>query len=416
MSKAKPFNISKQVVFKAYQRVKANRGSAGIDHQSIKEFELKLEDNLYKVWNRMSSGSYFPKPVLRVEIPKPDGRLRPLGIPTISDRIAQMVVKIEWEPELEKYFHEDSYGYRPDKSAQQAIEVTRKRCWQYDWIVDLDIKGFFDNIDHSLLMKAVRKHTEENWILLYIERWLKTPVQLSDGTIEESVKGTPQGGVISPLLANLFLHYAFDAWMGRSYPTNPFERYADDVVVHCRTQVEAEHLKAAISDRLKECKLELNPEKTKIVYCKDDNRKGDSTHTQFDFLGFTFRSRSAKGRGGKLFNSFSPAVSKKARKAFSDKMRAWKIYRQSQLTIFDISRMFNPKLRGWMNYFGCFNRSATYPVLMQFNAILYRWGRRKYKRLKTRRKFFRWLKRMIEFYPYLFIHWKMGGLGARVVQ
>ncbi|WP_202819973.1 group II intron reverse transcriptase/maturase, partial [Calderihabitans maritimus] len=213
MNKAKPFNISKSEIWEAYQQVKANQGAAGVDGQTIAEFEKDLGNNLYKLWNRMSSGSYFPPPVKRVEIPKDGGGTRPLGIPAVADRIAQTVVKRRLEPELEKVFHQDSYGYRPGKSAIEAVGVARQRCWKFNWVLDLDIKGFFDNIDHGLLMRAVRKHTDCKWILLYIERWLKAPVQLEDGRMERRDKGTPQGGVISPLLANLFLHYAFDMWM-----------------------------------------------------------------------------------------------------------------------------------------------------------------------------------------------------------
>ncbi len=416
MRKTKSFHISKQVVWDAFKRVKANRGSAGVDQQEIKDFEKNLEDNLYKVWNRMSSGTYFPKPVLRVEIPKPDGRMRPLGIPTIIDRIAQMVVKFHLEPILEQHFHVDSYGYRPNKSAEQAIKVTRQRCWQFDWVIDLDIKGFFDNIDHDLLMKAVRKHTDESWILLYIERWLKAPVQFPDGNQKLSDTGTPQGGVISPLLANLFLHYAFDIWMNRNYSANPFERYADDVVVHCKTLIEAERIKSAITSRMRECKLELHPEKTKIVYCKDDNRKENYHQTQFDFLSFTFRNRTSKRRDGKLFNGFNPAVSLKSRKVILDKIRTWKIHRKSDKTIFELSRICNPVFRGWYNYFKCVNSSETYLVFEYFNSILYRWGRRKYKRLQSRKKFFNWMKRIRAKFPNLFIYWQLAGVGVRTVQ
>jgi RNA-directed DNA polymerase len=203
LKQAKSFDISKQVVWEAYQRVKANRGSAGVDAQSIQDFEVDLKDNLYKLWNRMASGSYFPPPVRRVEIPKKDGGLRPLGIPTVSDRIAQMVVKMMFEPEVEPYFHPDSYGYRPGKSAIQAVGMVRGRCWRYNWVVDLDIRGFFDNMDHDLLMRAVRKHTDCKWIRLYIERWLKAPVQMGDGSLVNRDKGTPKGGVISPLLVEV---------------------------------------------------------------------------------------------------------------------------------------------------------------------------------------------------------------------
>jgi group II intron reverse transcriptase/maturase len=266
VNKAKPFCISKWEVWEAYRRVKANQGAAGVDGQSISEFEVDLKNNLFKIWNRMSSGSYFPPPVRRVDIPKENGRMRPLGIPTVADRIAQTVVKRCLEPILEEYFHPDSYGYRPGKSAIEAVGTARQRCWRYDWVLDLDIKGFFDSIDHCLLMRAVRKHTDCKWVLLYIERWLKAPVQLADGGLIHRGKGTPQGGVISPLLANLFLHYAFDKWIQRHYPRIPFERYADDGICHCRSKAEAEGLRVAIERRFAECGLELNLQKTKIVY------------------------------------------------------------------------------------------------------------------------------------------------------
>jgi len=275
LEKAKPFQISKKQVWDAFKKVTANRGAAGVDGQSVVEFEKDLCNNLYKLWNRLSSGSYFPLPVRRVEIPKGDGRMRPLGIPTVADRIAQMVVKQMLEPILEPQFHEDSYGYRPGKSAHEAIGVTRRRCWQRGWVLDLDIKGFFDNIDHELMMRAVRYHTDYRWVLLYVERWLKCPVQHPDGKIESRDKGTPQGGVVSPLLANLFLHYAFDMWMKKNFPSVPFERYADDVVCHCVSETHAKRLRVAIEKRLKECLLELHPEKTKIVFCKEQSKRGE---------------------------------------------------------------------------------------------------------------------------------------------
>jgi len=309
LSKAKSFEISKHVVLEAWKRVKANKGAAGVDSELISDFEENLKDNLYKIWNRMSSGSYFPPPVKTVAIPKKAGGERILGIPTVSDRVAQMVAKIYFEPFVEPYFHEDSYGYRPEKSAIQAVAVTRKRCWRYNWLLEFDIKGLFDNIEHDLLMKAVKHHTRNKWILLYIERWLKTPFQQKDGTLVERTKGTPQGGVISPVLANLFLHYVFDKWMERNYPRNPFCRYADDGITHCRTEAEAKLLLKALDARFKECGLELHPEKTKIVYCKDDDRVGDYPNISFDFLSYTFRPRRAKNRYGKFFVSFLPGVS-----------------------------------------------------------------------------------------------------------
>ena len=409
MGQAKPFEISKQVVWEAYKRVKANKGAAGVDKQSIQEFEERLKNNLYKLWNRMSSGSYFPPPVREVEIPKRDGRKRALGIPTVSDRIAQMVVKMYLEPKVEPYFHEDSYGYRPKKSAIEALGITRQRCWRYDWVLDLDIRGFFDNLDHELLMRAVRKHTDSEWILLYVERWLKAPVQLKNGTLVKREKGTPQGGVASPLLANLFLHYALDEWMRRNYPDIVFARYADDAVFHCRTEAEAQMLKKAIGERLAHCKLELHPEKTKIVYCKDDQRRGDYSNKKFEFLGYTFRGRLSKSRMGKRFVGFSPAVSREAAKSMRSAMRSWRLHRASNKTLEDIADGINPVLRGWINYYGRYRKSALYPIFQHLNCTLMRWAMWKYKRLKgCSRKAKQWLDQVSRHDPDLFAHWQMG--------
>lgn len=300
----KPFNISKQIVYEAYKRVKANKGSAGVDNVTIEDFEANLGDNLYKIWNRMSSGSYYPQPVKLVEIPKKSGGKRGLGIPTVSDRVAQMTAKMYIEPRLEQTFHEDSYGYRPNKSAIEAIGQARKRCWKYDYVIEFDIKGLFDNIDHTLLMKAVKKHVREKWLILYIERWLRAPFETSDGEQMERKSGTPQGGVISPVLANLFLHYAFDRWMEIFSPQTPFERYADDAIVHCKTENEAEITLKKLNSRFNECGLELHPDKTKIVYCKDKDRPKEYSVTEFDFLGYTFKSTWIKDRLGRLQQNF----------------------------------------------------------------------------------------------------------------
>ena len=408
MDKAKSFSISKKLVWNAYQRVKANGGAAGVDEQSIQDFEGNLKDNLYKLWNRMSSGSYIPPPVFRVEIPKSDGGMRPLGIPTVSDRIAQMVVKLVLEPEVEPHFHEDSYGYRPNRSAVQAVGVARQRCWKYDWVVDLDIRAFFDSMDHTLLMRAVQKHTQSPWVRLYIERWLKAPVQMEDGSIMQRDCGTPQGGVISPLLANLFLHYAFDRWMQRTHPGNPFERYADDSIVHCKSEVEAQRMMREIGERLTECGLTLHPAKTKIVYCRDGYRRGRYHDVQFDFLGYSFRPRHAMSRRGNLFLSFLPAVSVKAAKSIRKTIRSWKTHRWTQLTIEDLAKTFNPVLRGWINYYGQFYRSKLAPILGQFDYALARWARRKYKRLKASQTQARaWIKRLAAQNPGLFAHWQI---------
>lgn len=413
MSKAKPFSISKRVVVEAYKRVKANKGAAGVDEESIKDFEENLKGNLYKIWNRMSSGSYFPPPVRAVDIGKKDGGQRRLGVPTVSDRIAQMVAKMYFEPTVEPYFHPDSYGYRPGKSAIEAVGVTRKRCWRYAWILDLDIKGFFDNIDHVLMMRAVRKHTRSKWLLLYISRWLKAPIRLEDGSLVSREKGSPQGSVISPLLANLFLHYAFDEWMKRNHESVPFARYADDVVVHCRSEKEVRFIKAVIDKRLSKCKLELHPEKTQFVYCKDDNRRESYPVQKFDFLGYTFRPRFAKSRSNRYFVNFSPAVGDKAGKAIRKTIRGWKIHRMSAKSIAELSRMFNPVIRGWVNYYGKYYKSALYPIFNQLNMSLIKWAMRKYKKLRgRRRKAYYWLGRIARTNLWLFAHWRLGAAPA----
>jgi RNA-directed DNA polymerase len=409
MNKAKSYEISKQVVLEAYQKVKANKGAAGIDDESLEAFEANLKNNLYKIWNRMSSGSYFPPAVKGVEIPKKSGGKRLLGIPTVSDRVAQMVVKIYFEPKVEPYFHEDSYGYRPGKSAIQAIAVTRHRCWKYDWVLEFDIKGLFDNIDHELLMKTVRRHTDNPWVILYIQRWLKAPFQMPDGTDKERTKGTPQGGVISPILANLFLHYVFDKWMDRENPYKPFARYADDAVVHCKSQEDAEELRRSLEKRLAECKLELHPTKTRIVYCKDNNRSGNHPENTFDFLGYTFRPREARNKYGILFTSFIPAVSNKAIKAIQQKIHDWRLHLMSDKTLADISHMYNPKIRGWANYYGSFYKSGMYSVYYHINRALIRWAMRKFKKLRAHKlRTCNWLGRMARQEPKLFEHWQMG--------
>lgn len=406
MDKTKPFGISKQSVWQAYKRVKVNRGAAGVDEQSIVQFEEDLENNLYQLWNRMSSGSYFPPPVRRVEIPKGDGRTRALGIPTVSDRIAQMVVKIYLEPRLEPIFHEDSYGYRPSRSAHRALSVARQRCWRYDWVLDLDVKSFFDDIDWELLMRAVRRHTDCSWVLLYIERWLKAQVSLPDGTLLNRYSGTPQGGVVSPILANLFLHYTFDVWMDKHYPHIPFERYADDAICHCCSEAQARSLQEGLDRRFAQCKLQLHPEKTKIVYCKDANRHGKYPIHKFDFLGYTFRPRSSKNRTGRLFVSFSPAVSDKAAKRLRQQMRRWRIHRRNDLSLHEIAQWARPMLLGWVRYYGRFHPSALRKALRTLDHFIVRWAQRKYKRF--RRKYMRaweWLRQLKARQPHLFAHW-----------
>lgn len=408
MEQAKPFSITKRQVWEAYKRVKANKGAAGVDGQTIEAFEENLTGNLYKLWNRMASGSYFPSSVRRVEIPKGDGRMRPLGIPTVTDRIAQMVVKEFLEPELEKHFHPDSYGYRPGKSALEAVGVARKRCWRNDWVLDIDIKGFYDNINHELMMRAVRVHTKEKWVILYIERWLKAPIEMGDGTQHLPNKGTPQGGVASPLLANLFLHYAFDKWMEREYPDILFERYADDALCHCKSKAQAEKLKQDLDARMKEVGLELHSEKTKIVYCKDDDRREAYPCTSFDFLGYAFRPRKSKNRWGKYFINFTPAISNKAAKAIRQASRKWDWSLRSDKQLEDLARMFNPIIRGWINYYGHYYKSALYPTLKCLERRLVLWATRKYKRLRHhRRRAAQWLRCIARKQPNLFAHWRL---------
>lgn len=404
----KSFNISKKVVLEAWKKVKSNAGSAGVDQETIDEFEINLKSNLYKIWNRMSSGTYFPPPVKAVGIPKKTGGERILGIPTVADRVAQMTTKMYFEPRVDPIFDENSYGYRPGRSAIEAVEITRKRCWQYNWVLEFDIKKLFDKVDHALLLKAVRKHTEERWIILYIERWLKAPFN-RDGIHMERIEGTPQGGVISPVLANLFLHYVFDVWMRREFPTLPFCRYADDGIIHCKTEEQAKFVKDKLAARLKECKLELHPEKTKIVYCKDDDRKGEHENISFDFLGFTFRPRLSRNKYGKGFVNFTPAVSQKALKEIREKARKYKMHLRCDKSLEDLSNLFGPILRGWVNYYSNFYKSAMYPVLEHINQTLIRWAMRKYKRFRRRPKAAaNWLGGLARREPRLFVHWQMG--------
>lgn len=404
----KPFDIAKQTVWEAYLQVKANRGAAGVDGVSIKEFEANLKDNLYKLWNRMSSGSYMPPPVRRVEIPKPGSKeIRALGVPTVADRIAQTAVKMYLEPEVEQMFHPDSYGYRPKRSALDAVDRCRRRCWRSDWVIDLDIKSFFDTIDHELILKAVRRHTSQRWVILYVERWLKAPLQQEDGTLLERESGSPQGSAISPLLANIFMHYAFDLWMARKHPGIQFERYCDDLVVHCKSERQAVQLKEEIGQRLAHCKLELHPAKTKIVYCKDDNRKGPHEHEQFDFLGYTFRPRRARSRYGNFVN-FSPAISNKAAKAIRREIRRWRLHRRSKEDLGELAESINAIVRGWINYYGCFYRSAMAPTLKRIDDYLIRWARKKYKRLRrSHRQTYGFLADVAKRQPKLFAHWQI---------
>lgn len=408
MNEAKQFNISKHAVLAAFRAVKENAGSYGVDGQTIEQFEKKLNNNLYKLWNRMSSGTYFPKPVKAVEIPKKSGGVRVLGIPTVEDRIAQMVAKMYLEPVVEPIFYGDSYGYRPNKSAIDAVGRARERCFKRDWVLELDIKGLFDNIKHGYLMYIVEKHTTLKWLILYIKRWLTVPFILKDGTIMERKSGTPQGGVISPLLANLFLHYAFDDYMAKAFPNILWERYADDGVLHCQSYKQAIYIKQKLVERFQEFGLELNTEKTKIVYCKDDRRRLDYECTQFTFLGYTFRPRLNKSKSGKFFVGFTPAVSEKAKTAMKQRIRSWKLQLKGNYTLKDIGNMINKIVQGWINYYTHYYKSEFYEVLRYINQCLVKWVRRSFKKRNTRSRAEHWLGMVARRDRTLFAHWKYG--------
>ena len=410
MTAAKPFTIPKGLVYDAFLAVKANAGSAGVDKETIEDFERDLKGNLYRVWNRMSSGSYFPPPVRAVAIPKKTGGERILGVPTVADRVAQTVVKAVLEPLLEPIFLPDSYGYRPEKSALDAIAVTRERCWRYDWALEFDIRGLFDNISHELLLRALEKHTDCEWVRLYIRRWLTAPLQLADGTLVERTKGTPQGGVVSPTLANLFLHYAFDAWMARTFPGVPWCRYADDGLIHCKSEAQAQAVRVALAERFAQCGLEMHPDKTHVVYCKDQSRKDQYPTTKFDFLGYCFRPRVVKNRKrNTLFVSFTPAVSASALKTMRAKTRRLNYRNRTELSLDDIARLHNPVLRGWIAYYGRFYPSALSPVFKHFDNTLVAWAMRKYKRLKGHKtQACRFIESIAKRQPDLFVHWRKG--------
>jgi RNA-directed DNA polymerase len=393
----------------AYKRVKANKGSAGIDGVEIVDFESNLKDNLYKLWNRMSSGSYFPQAVKLVEIPKAQGGSRPLGIPVVSDRIAQMAAVLEMEPILEPLFHVDSYGYRPGRSAHDAIGKARERCWRYEWVLDMDISRFFDTIDHALLLKAVERHIKTPWVLLYIKRWLKVPYALKTGERVERSMGVAQGSVIGPILANLFLHYVFDKWMDITHPGVPFERYADDTICHCRSLEEAQNLQTCVKERMEQCGLKLNEEKTRIVYCKNSRNKEEYEHISFDFLGYTFRPRKSVNKRGERFTGFLPGISLKAKNRIRTAIRGWRLRRNISLRLDDIARRINPVIRGWITYYGKFYPSTLKSFLQEVNFCIARWVSNKYKRFKGKPKQAHyWLRKISDRNKELFYHWSYG--------
>jgi len=403
----KPFQIPKRAVWEAYKSVKANKGAAGVDGQSIEDFEKDLKNNLYRIWNRMSSGTYFPPPVRAVEIPKPHGGgTRMLGIPTVADRIAQTVVAKQLEPRTESIFHDDSYGYRPGRSAPMAVGKCRERCWKKPWVLDLDVQKFFDSVDHERMVKAVAANTDQKWVVLYVRRWLTAPIHLPDGTVVERDRGTPQGSAVSPVLANLYLHYAFDTWMEREFPAVEFERYADDAVVHCATERQARQVWAALSERMESVGLRLHPDKTRIVYCKDRKRRLDYESTSFTFLGYTFRPRKAPTRDGKsMFTAFLPAISTDALKAKSQTVRRWRLHLRTTRNLAELAEWMNPIIRGWMEYYGHFYRTEMNGLLRRINTYLVRWARRKFKRLRSFKRAQRWWRDLQRREPHLFVHW-----------
>jgi len=327
------------------------------------------------------------------------------SVPTVADRIAQTVVATRLEVKVEPMFHPNSYGYRPGRSALDAVAVTRQRCWSKDWVLDLDIRAFFDSVEHDLLIKAVQAHTDDAWVVLYARRWLTAPMVHPDGSVQDRDRGTPQGSAVSPVLANLFLHYAFDAWMAREFPAVTFERYVDDVVVHAATYGHAERLRSAIAARMVEVGLQLHPDKTRIVYCKDDNRRGTHAYTSFTFLGYTFRTRSARSKHGRMFAAFLPAVSRAALVEMGRQVRRWRIHLRVGANLADLARWINPIVRGWMNYYGRLYRTMVHPLLLRINTYLMRWARKKYRTLHGFKKVKAWWQALTARYPNGFAHW-----------
>lgn len=404
----KPFEIGKREVWQAWEKVRDNRGAPGYDRQTIAQFEQDVHNNLYKLWNRMSSGSYFPPPVRAVEIPKAHGPgTRVLGVPTVADRVAQTVVANRLEPRMEQIFHRDSYGYRPGRSPEDAVAVTRTRCWRMDWVVDMDIAKFFDTVPWDLMIKAVEANTDQRWIVLYVRRWLAAPLITVDGRQVERTRGTPQGSAVSPVLANLFLHYALDTWLTATFPDVSFARYVDDAVVHCATEERAHTVRDAIADRLEQVGLRLHPDKTRIVYCRDGRRRARHEDTSFTFLGFTFRARAARDQyRGTTFTGYLPARSADADRKMNSVVRGWKLHHRTTRTLDQLADLINPVVRGWMNYYGRYYRSALYRLLQRINAYLMRYLRRKFKRLRSKKRAQAAWKHLVATRPTLFAHWQ----------
>jgi RNA-directed DNA polymerase len=406
----KSLPISQEMVKTAYRKVKSNGGSAGVDQVSLTEYQENLGDNLYKLWNRLASGSYFPPSVREVSIPKPNGKRRKLGIPTVGDRIAQQVLKDYLEPQLESSFHDNSYGYRPMRSAHDAVETVRGNVRHYGWVIDMDIQNFFDEVDHTLMMKALTRHVREDWVLMYIKRWLEAPVQDAEGELHDRKgKGTPQGGVISPLLANLYLHYTLDKWMDIYCKGIPFVRYADDVIVHCHSEEEAQKALTKIRERLQQCSLRLNEGKSKIVYCQDYRRERKNYRKKFDFLGFSFQPRSTSSKRGGMFLGYDCAISISSKKRIATKWKAMKFHKWTSAQLSDIAHHINPIMRGIYQYYGKYKRWELESVVRNFHFRLVKWVINKYKRFgRSYKKGYEWLRKVRDSFPYLFYHWSLG--------
>ena len=411
---AKGIPITRLMVWRAYKKVRSNKGSAGVDNESLETFSQHQEDKLYKLWNRLTSGSYFPKAVKEVLIPKKDGKKRKLGIPTVEDRIAQQVIKDYLEARFEKEFHDNSYGYRPLRSAHEALAQVRKNVRKSDWVIDMDIKGFFDEVSHELLMKALERHVEESWVKMYIKRWLEAPIETETKELKyRTGKGTPQGGVISPLLGNLFLHYVFDKWLSKVYPRLDFVRYADDIIVHCKTQTEAEAVLKSIKIRMVNCHLQLHEKKTKIVFCKKYKKRSEYKTVKFDFLGFSFQPRPAAMKSGLMFLGYDCAISQLSKNRILEGIRATNFQRWTNRKIEEIAEFFERKIIGWINYYGKFRKHALNPLFRCFDRRLIDWARRRYKRFKRSfTKASKWYYRFKRKNPELFAHWRMGYINA----
>jgi group II intron reverse transcriptase/maturase len=402
----KPFAVAGYEVWRAWEQVRDNKGAPGADGQSVAAFEERLEDNLHRIWNRMSSGTWFPPPVRAAVIPKAGGGTRTLGVPTVADRVAQAVAANRIVTVTEKFFHAGSYGYRPGRGAHDALAVARERCWKSGWVAGFDIRAFSGSVPHGLVVRAVEGLRLAAWVLLYVKRWLAAPVIMPDGEVRARDRGTPQGSVVSPVLASLFLHWAFDAWMDREFPDCPFERYADDGLIHCTSAARARQVLAALEQRMKEVGLELHPAKTRIIYCKDYRRlKPWDGPVSFDFLGYEFRPRDTMGKYSR-FTGFDLAVSPKALKRMNAVVSGWRLHRHTGLTWEQLTSWIGPVIHGWMTYYGRFRRSVLDPLLARINYHVQKWIRRKYRRLKSYKAMKRAWDRITAQTPGLLPHWR----------